>query len=69
MKEEINKYGQYLVDFLRKNGSKGIGEEITYSILDSAIINNEENRILISSVMQFAISISGVRRYNYVPGA
>ena len=62
---EINRYGQYLADYLNKNGAKGL-EEITYSILDSKIINNEENRIFISSIHQFAISISDVGKYNFI---
>src|SRR5690606_24676928 len=56
--EEVSSYGKYLVEFLNKNGAKGI-EEKTNSILDSNIINDGENRILISCVLQFAISILG----------
>ncbi len=63
--DEVNSYGQYLVDFLNKNGEKGL-EEITYSIIDPKIMNNEENNILISVIMPVAISISGVGKFNYV---
>lgn len=63
--EEVNRYGQYLADFLNKNGSKGL-EEITYSTLDSKVLNNGENRILISAVMQFAVTISGTGEHNYI---
>jgi len=63
--EEVNRYGQYLSEFLNKNGSKGF-EEITYSTLDSKVLNNDENRILISAIMQFAVSISGIGQHNYI---
>lgn len=63
--EEVSSYGKYLVEFLNKNGAKGI-EEKTNSILDSNIINDGENRILISCVLQFAISILGVGDNSYI---
>lgn len=63
--EEVRIYGESLIEFLNRNGAKGI-EEKTYSILDSKIVNNDENRILISAVMQFAITISCKSRYNYI---
>lgn len=63
--EEVNSYGHYLVGFLNENGAKGL-EDITYSILDSKIMNKEENCILISAMLQFAITISGVGQYNYI---
>jgi DNA-binding transcriptional ArsR family regulator len=63
--DEVNNYGQYLADFLNENGAKGF-EEKTYSILDPKILTSEENRILVSSVYQFAITISGVGQYNYI---
>ncbi|WP_406243323.1 ArsR/SmtB family transcription factor [Tissierella carlieri] len=62
---EVKAYGQYLVDFLNKNGAKGL-EEITYSIIDPKIMNNEENNILISLIMPMAIAISDVGKYHYV---
>lgn len=64
--EEVNGYGQYLVDFLNENGAKGL-EEKTYSILDSKILNEEENNIFVSAMMQFAISLSSPdSKYNYI---
>ncbi|MDI9508287.1 MAG: ArsR family transcriptional regulator [Bacillota bacterium] len=63
--EEVNRYGQDLVKFLNENGTKGL-EEKTYSILDSKIMDNEENSIFISATLQFAIYISGLGPYNYI---
>lgn len=63
--EEVGRYGQYLVEFLNEKGAKGL-EEKTYSILDLKVINDKENRILISSVQQYAISIIGVGHYIYI---
>ena len=63
--EEVLSYGQYLVDFLNKKGTKGL-EEKTYSILDSNVVNQEENRILISAVQQYVITIIGAENYSYI---
>lgn len=63
--EEVGRYGQYLAEFLNENGAKGL-EEKTYSILDSKILNDEENRILISSVLQYGIFITGAGQYSYM---
>lgn len=63
--EEVNSYGQYLMEFLNENGDKGL-EEITYSILDSKVMDKDENRIFISAMLPFAIFISGVGQYNYI---
>ncbi len=63
--EKVKVYGQYLVKFLNENGPKGL-EEITYSILDPKVMDNEENNILISAMIPLSITISGVDKYNYV---
>lgn len=62
---EVNRYGEYLAEFLTKKGAKGL-EEKTYSILDSKILSDEKNRIFISSINQFAITISDIGQYNFI---
>lgn len=54
--EKINVYGKYLVDYLNKNGPQSLGE-ITNSILDYNILENEATNILISVIFSYAISI------------
>lgn len=63
--EEVKNYGQYLVDFLNKNGPEGL-KEISYSILDTDIVNEEENIVLISAIEQYAVLISGTGKNNYI---
>lgn len=63
--EEVGKYGQYLAEFLNEKGTKGL-EEKTYSILDSKVINDDDNRIFISAVLQYAIAVMGVGRNSYI---
>ncbi|MFA5561473.1 MAG: winged helix-turn-helix domain-containing protein [Eubacteriales bacterium] len=53
---EVSRYGRYLEAFLNQNGAKGL-EELTCSILDANIISHEKNRLFISAMHQFAISI------------
>lgn len=63
--DEVKDYGQYLVEFLNKNGSKGL-EEITYSIYNPKIIDGEEINVFISIMMAFAIGLTGAGKENYL---
>lgn len=63
--DEVNKYGQYFADFLNKNGSEGL-KEISSSILDKNIVNDEENIVLISAIEKYAVLISGTAKINYI---
>lgn len=62
---EINSYGDYLENFLNMNGHIGL-KEISYSILDTDIIKEEKNNLLISAIEQYAILISGASKINYI---
>ena len=64
--EKIKNYGQSLVEFLNKSGSKGL-KEITYSIVDPNILEDEEiHRILISVIFSYAISIAASDKDKYI---
>ena len=63
--DEVKSYGEYLEDFLYKNGANGL-EEISYSILDSKLMNDGENNILVSAMVQFALTISSKGKDYYV---
>ncbi|MDD4779606.1 MAG: ArsR family transcriptional regulator [Tissierellia bacterium] len=63
--DEVNNYGHYLVDFFNKNGSNGL-KEISYSILDLDLIKDEENRVLISAIKQYALLVSSGSKNNYI---
>jgi len=63
--EEINSYGNYLVDYLNKNGTQGL-EEITYSILDYNILENESSNILISVMFSYTLSIASAVQIKYI---
>ncbi len=63
--EEIKIYGHKLVNFLNNNESDGL-KEISNSILDADIIKDDENKLLISAIEQYAILLSGARKVNYL---
>lgn len=62
---EVDIYGKYLVDFLNENGSLGL-EEITYSIVDSKIIEDEETKMLISLMYSYELSITSQEEDMYL---
>lgn len=64
-KDEVNNYGKYLVDFLNENGAKGL-DEITYSIVDAKLIDNEENNILISKISSYTIRLMSTTKIPYI---
>lgn len=65
LEEQVRVYGQNLADFLNENGAKGL-EEKTYSILDAIVLVSGENRIIVSAMIQYAISILSAGRHNYI---
>src|SRR5699024_3124735 len=62
---KIKDYGLYLSGFLNKNGVSGL-DNISYSMVDSNILDPRENNILISLVEAFVIRIMTVTRENYI---
>lgn len=54
--DEIKDYGIYLTGFLNKNGSKGL-KEISYSILDTSMLDGDEMNVLISVMYSYAVSL------------
>jgi len=55
--EEINRYGNYLTDFLNQNGTNGL-QEITFSIIDQSYLDENMNKILISFIFSYTISFT-----------
>lgn len=62
---EVDIYGKYLVGFLNEKGSLGL-EEITYSIVDSKIIEDEETKMLISLMYSYELSITSQEEDMYL---
>ena len=62
---EVEEYGEYLVEFLNDMGAGGL-EEITYSILDASILDDNQINILISAMYSYAISIASTAKINYI---
>lgn len=63
--DEVNSCGEYLTDLLNRKDSDGL-KEISNSILDADIINDEKNIVLISAIEQYIILISGASKMNYI---
>ncbi len=63
--DEVKSYGNYLVDYLNNNGQQ-ILEEMTYSILDYKVLENEITNILISSMFPYAISIYSTNKIKFI---
>lgn len=54
--DEVKIYGEKLVDFLNENGTKGL-EDISYSLLNTEVIDEKEINIIISVIFSYSISI------------
>ncbi|HOJ12331.1 MAG TPA: winged helix-turn-helix domain-containing protein [Clostridiales bacterium] len=54
--DEVKTYGKSLVDFLNENGTKGL-DDISYSLLNTEVIDEKEINIIISIMFSYAISI------------
>lgn len=54
---EVKEYGEELVEFLNKEGAKGL-EEITFSIMKSNILDSEKNNVLISMTSSYVVSLT-----------
>lgn len=54
---EVREYGEGLVEFLNREGAKGL-EEITFSVMRSNILDPEKNNILISITSSFAVALT-----------
>jgi len=65
LEERVNTYGEYLEDYFNKNGTKGL-EEKSYSMLNSKIISEDTNKILVSAIVQFVLAISTKGKDGYV---
>lgn len=63
--DEVNNHGKHLIDLLNKKGAEGL-KEISYSIIDTEIIKNEENSLLISAIEQYAIILSCSGKNSYL---
>lgn len=63
--DEINDYGRDLVDYLNKNGPKGL-DDITCSIVDAKVLDEKENNIFISVVSSYTIRIMSTTKKPYV---
>ncbi len=63
--DEVINCGKHLMDLLNIKGAEGL-REISYSIIDTDIITNEENPLLISATEQYAITISYSSKNNYL---
>ncbi len=63
--DEVKTYGQYLVDYLNKNGAEGL-DDISYSILNIDILGGSEINILISVMFSYAISIITAAEGTYI---
>lgn len=66
-KNKISEYGEYLVDFLNKEGVSAL-DELTYSIIDLDVIDGDEVRILISRMFPYRISIISEKDYYMIWG-
>lgn len=62
---QVDSYGNHLMDFLNEHGAKGI-EELSNSIIESRILANEETRLLITAMMPYSIALSGTGSNNYI---
>lgn len=62
---QVKEYGERLVEFLNKNGPKGL-EDITYSIIKPKVVDFGETNILVSLVFSYAISIISLAKISYV---
>ena len=63
--DEVKDYGRYFADFLNNLGSEGL-KEISGSILDKNIINDEDNIVFITAIEQYSVLISGTAKINYI---
>ena len=62
--KEIIDYGEYLVKFLNERGEKGL-KEISYSIVDDKILEDENSNILISLIFPYALQIVTARKTDF----
>lgn len=62
---EIRQYGENLVEFLNKEGARGL-EEITYSIIDPKVVDFDETNIFISLTFPYAISLNTISKNNHI---
>lgn len=62
--DEVKEYGEYLVNFLNEKGAEGL-EEITYSIVNVNLLDDENMNILISLMFPYALSIIVTSKVNY----
>lgn len=62
--DEVKDYGEYLVNFLNEKGAEGL-EEITYSIVNIKLLDDEYMNILISLIYPYALSIVTTSKVNY----
>ncbi|CCQ96737.1 conserved hypothetical protein [[Clostridium] ultunense Esp] len=62
--DEVKEYGEYLVNFLNEKGAEGL-EQITYSIVNVNLLDDENMNILISLMFPYALSIITTSKVNY----
>lgn len=65
VEEKVIDYGAYLMDYLNKHGAKGLSD-ITYSILDAKVLNQDDINLLISVNFSYAISLMSMSKKNYL---
>ena len=63
-KDGIKDYGENLVNFLNEKGAEGL-ENITYSVVNIKVLENENKNILISLIFPYALTIVTTSRINY----
>lgn len=63
--EEILSYGKKLESFLNENGEEGL-KNISYSMIDSKLIENQDIKLIVSKVYSYAVSMFNVKEDSYV---
>lgn len=63
--DEVNRYGNHLINYLSEKGAKGI-EELSNNLIDSKVLANEETRLLITAMVPYSIALSGIGQSGYI---